>query len=288
MSDLSTYKAAHNYICQLLAELYEPSECKAIADIVLQSTLSVSTLDIVLKRVPLLDSAHQIHIQDIVIRLRQGQPLQYILGETEFLGHKFIVGSGVLIPRPETEELVDWISKSHSAFNGQLLDIGCGSGCISISLAILLPYATISALDVSEIALEYTKQNATLNKVNITTINDNILNPTIASKQKYNIIVSNPPYVLHSEKPLMHQNVLANEPHLALFVEDNNPLIFYTAIADFALNHLSENGWLYFEINEQKGKDTMEMLYSKGFSNINLRKDLNNKDRMIRAQFIIE
>jgi len=285
MSNLTTYKDAHNYICQSLSTIYTESEASAIATITLQTTLNASRLDILMNRVSELNVSQQSLIQIITERLTKKEPLQYILGETEFMGHRFSVGSGVLIPRPETEELVHWISSTHKNFNGQLLDIGCGSGCIAISLALALPQAKVTALDVSETAIHYTKKNAEANNVSIGTIQASILQSKEISKEfKFDIIVSNPPYVLESEKTQMHHNVLDNEPHLALFVEDTEPLLFYTAIADFAIAHLTPNGWLYFEINEQKGQEMIAMLHSKNFKNIELRQDINGKDRMIAAQ----
>lgn len=287
MSELQSYKEAHSYICQQLTSLYELSEAVAIADLALQSILSVSKLEVLMGRASDLSVDQQNSVRSIALRLKNGEPIQYILGETEFFGHLFKVGAGVLIPRPETEELVDWICTSHRQFSGKLLDIGCGSGCIAVSLASAFSNANVTAVDVSDFALRYTAQNADLNNVTINILQEDILNPSpVLSNERFDIIVSNPPYVLASEKQLMHKNVLDNEPHLALFVDDTDSLLFYNVISDLAKSHLNLGGWLYFEINEQKGNETVEMLNNKGFVNIELRKDLNGKDRMVAAELL--
>lgn len=287
MNELQSYKEAHRFICQQLTSIYEQSEAIAIADLALQAILSVSKLDVLMGRVNYLSVNQQNSVRDVALRLKNGEPIQYILGETEFFGHPFKVGAGVLIPRPETEELVDWISASHRQFSGKLLDIGCGSGCIAVSLALTFSNANVTAIDVSDVALWYTAQNADLNNVTVNVVKADILNSiSVLIDERFDIIVSNPPYVLASEKQLMHKNVLDNEPHLALFVDDTDSLLFYNAIADFAKSHLNLGGWLYFEINEQKGTEMIKMLNNKGFVNVELRKDLNGKDRMVAAQLL--
>lgn len=228
---------------------------------------------------------------NILGELKTGKPLQYIIGETEFYGLNFKVNPSVLIPRPETEELVDWIISdlrhSKTPIKGlKIIDIGTGSGCISISLKQNLPEAQLYALDVSHEALDVSKQNAVLNQTEVNFIQGDILN--LLSKElkdkKFGIIVSNPPYVTEAEKLQMQPNVLEHEPHLALFVPNDDSLIFYRAIADFALKHSDKNGYLYLEINENLGEETVQLLKQMGFKNIELRQDLNGKDRMIRSQ----
>jgi len=226
--------------------------------------------------------------------LKQQKPIQYILGETEFYGLQFNVNENVLIPRPETEELVDWIIKD-SKFKSQnsepikILDIGTGSGCIAISLAKHLPEAQVFAVDISESALKIAKENADRNGVEVEFIKANILESSlwedVALQQVdfFDIIVSNPPYVRELEKREIKPNVLDNEPHLALFVENDNPLIFYKAITDFAVDKLKSNGSLYFEINQYLGQETKQLLVDFEFNDIQLRKDLNGNDRMLKG-----
>jgi release factor glutamine methyltransferase len=232
-------------------------------------------------------------------RLKNEEPIQYIIGATEFYGFPFLVDKSTLIPRPETEELVEWILLETAKLQSdqvlkslQILDIGTGSGCIPISLAKNLPAATISAIDISADALKIAIKNATLNKVKVDFIEGNVLdlyafNEILKQKPynqvKFDIIVSNPPYVRELEKIEIQNNVLLNEPHLALFVSDENPLLFYDKIADIAKQHLSKNGLLFFEINQYLGEETIKILAEKGFKNIKLRKDLFGNDRMIKA-----
>ncbi|MEO8796210.1 MAG: peptide chain release factor N(5)-glutamine methyltransferase, partial [Daejeonella sp.] len=225
----------------------------------------------------------------ILDELKTGKPLQYILGETEFYDLPFKVNPSVLIPRPETEELVDWIIKdllSRKQTKPEILDIGTGSGCIPIALKKNIPEAKVSAIDISGAALETAIKNSVLNKVEVKFHLHDILNTESGffNDSEFDIVVSNPPYVTLSEKNLMHQNVLEHEPHLALFVDDNDPLIFYKAITKFASAHLKKDGVLYLEINENLGGETVSLLKGFGFKNVELRKDLPGKDRMIRAE----
>lgn len=219
--------------------------------------------------------------------LKQQKPIQYILGETEFYGLAFKVNEHVLIPRTETEELVEWILKqSDKLKETTILDIGTGSGCIAISLAKHLPKAKIFALDVSEEALHIAEQNARLNGVELEFINKDIFSISkskLNTSFKFDIIVSNPPYVREQEKIYMKANVINNEPHLALFVKDEDPLLFYKAISEFAVHNLSKNGLLFFEINEYLGNDMISLLNNKEFKNIELKQDIFKKDRMIKG-----
>ena len=216
-------------------------------------------------------------IKQIISDLKTNKPIQHIIGEAEFYGLKFKVNEHTLIPRPETEELVKWILEHEFT---SALDIGTGSGCIPIALK-KNKDAEITAIDVSEYALMVAKENAKINEVEINLLLQDILKTT--TLPKVDMIISNPPYVLDKEKELMLANVLGNEPHLALFVPNNNPLLFYKKIADLAYKSLSKNGLLFFEINEQFGKETIAMLSSIGFVDIKLKKDINDKDRMIKA-----
>ena len=223
----------------------------------------------------------------ILSELQQEKPIQYITGEAWFYGLRFEVNENTLIPRPETEELVEFILKETSNFqlpasSLNILDIGTGTGCIPISLKANLSQANVSAIDVSEKALEVAKRNATANKVEINFILTNILEVEDLN-QHFDIIVSNPPYVRNLEKQEIKKNVLDYEPHLALFVEDTDALLFYRKIAQLALENLSPNGLLFFEINQYLGKETVELLENLGFKNIELKKDIYGNNRMIRC-----
>lgn len=232
-------------------------------------------------------------VEEILNRLLQHEPIQHILGETYFYGLKLKVNGSVLIPRPETEELVDWILQktAHQEIRmpdaGQLtlLDIGTGSGCIAIALRKHLSDSKVYAIDISPEALAVAAENARLNEVPIELIELDILQSD-ADKlpAPIAVIVSNPPYITPAEQKEMHPNVLQYEPHSALFVPQNDPLLFYRAIADAGLEILVEEGWLFLEINEYLGKATIDLLDLKGFKNIELKKDLNGKDRMICCQ----
>ncbi len=226
-------------------------------------------------------------------QLEEHKPIQYIIGETEFFGLPFKVNEDVLIPRPETEELVSWIldcysQRSEASHKLNILDIGTGSGCIAIALARNLKNANVFALDVSDKALTVAKMNAALNNAKVEYIKYDILSNCHAQLDaivdKFDIVVSNPPYVRHQEKVLMKPNVVDNEPHLALFVEDDNPLQFYDAIVQFSKYALTTNGQLFFEINEFLGKDTMDLMVKNDFINIELKQDIFRKDRMIKGK----
>ena len=219
--------------------------------------------------------------EEIIKQLKRRKPIQYILKEAHFYGLTFYVDPSVLIPRAETEELVDWILEEvkPTINKGALLDIGTGSGCIAISLKKQLEGWDVYAMDISATALAVARQNADKNNVQVEFIEADVL--TYSGGQQFTVIVSNPPYVKEDEKQAMHANVLDNEPHSALFVSNHDPLVFYKAIADLALKNLERGGYLFFEINEYLGKETIAMLRDKGFNNIVLRKDMQGKDRMI-------
>ncbi|GGI58413.1 peptide chain release factor N(5)-glutamine methyltransferase [Winogradskyella haliclonae] len=223
--------------------------------------------------------------------LKQQKPIQYIIGETEFYGLKLKVSEDVLIPRQETEELVDWIIKSASSYKRndplKILDVGTGSGCIAISLAKKFSEANVYALDVSQKAIKIARENAESNNTKISFLEADILDSTSWNSEfkdlEFDIIVSNPPYVRNLEKVDIQSNVIDNEPHLALFVDDDNPLVFYKAITDFAVNNLKQKGQLYFEINQYLGNETKQLLIDANFDNVELRKDLNGNDRMLKG-----
>ncbi len=274
-----------NLLQQITA--YESPEAKEIVFWLMDFYLGLRKIDI------LSDKSFEKAIDwaTITERLNNNEPIQYILGETEFYGRRFLVNDSVLIPRPETEELVKYVvDKSKvlpigEGWEGFLLDIGTGSGCIAISLAKELPNFKVTAYDISEKALETAKTNAELNKADVTFEKVDILKHTFTHLHihSFNIIVSNPPYVTKQEIDRMQKNVLDFEPHLALFVEDSEPLIFYEAIANFAFNNLTENGLVAVEINEALGEETAEVFRRKGFSEVEIIKDIHQKDRFVSA-----
>ena len=266
-----------SYFRQELSTVADKREITSLYYISMQDILAYNRSDCIINFNQVLNKNQQIKIKQIVAELKKHKPIQYILGKTEFYGLKIKVNEQTLIPRPETEQLVDWILKENFV---TALDIGTGSGCIPIALAKHTD-AKVLAIDVSEDALLIAEENAKNNEVEIDFIHQDILQTN--SLQKVDLIVSNPPYVLESEKGKMQVNVLDYEPELALFVEDKNPLIFYKKIASLAFNFLNENGKLFFEINAKFGEETIEMLANIGFVNIELKKDMNDKDRMIKA-----
>lgn len=269
-----------------LKALYNSNEIESITLLTINEIVNLSKANIKAfpEREITLDQSGQ--FENILVQLQTGKPIQYIFGHTEFYGLKFMVNSSVLIPRPETEELVDWIISSTGNNKYDILDIGTGSGCIAISLKKNLPGAQISALDISAGALQTAKENARLNTADINFIQADILNIKYGIKNpKYGIIVSNPPYVTLTDKAQMHINVTDFEPHTALFVPENDPLLFYKAVADYAGNNLANNGLLFLEINETYGPETIALLAEKGFTNIELKKDMSDKPRMIKAIF---
>ncbi|GAB3930523.1 peptide chain release factor N(5)-glutamine methyltransferase [Mucilaginibacter myungsuensis] len=268
-----------------LGDIYNASEAEALTLLVLSEILDISKASLKAFPEKELTDRQSAKFEGILTELNTGKPVQYILGQTEFYGLPFNVNPSVLIPRPETEELVDWIlTGAKTSSPKTILDIGTGSGCIAISLKKSLRDADTFAIDISPTALATASSNAELNEVDINFIQADILNfDRSVQLSKFDIIVSNPPYVTGIDKQQMHNNVTDFEPHVALFVPNNDPLLFYKAIADFALEYLRPNGQLYFEINENYGSETADMLSSKGFVDIELRKDLPGRDRMIKA-----
>lgn len=267
-------------LSEALTDLYSKEEINSLYFTLVEHYTELTKVDALTQPNYVLSSQKQKMLKKCITELADSKPIQYILGETVFFGNRFFVNEDVLIPRQETEELIAWILENtpeNQPFS--LIDIGTGSGCIAISIAKERPKAHISALDISEKALAIAKQNALINHANICWIHQNILT-TNQLPEKYDFIVSNPPYVRHSEKKEIHPNVLLHEPHLALFVSDENPLLFYEKIATLAQKHLNENGKLFFEINQYLSKETQELLEQIGFENTQLRKDLNGNYRM--------
>ena len=280
-------KEYRSYFIHELTPIFDEGEAESFFYLILENKHELKRIDLALQP-NLTFSADQIKVWNIILeQLKQEIPIQYLLGKTSFYGLDFDVNPAVLIPRPETEELVDWIIKSNVAAQAskiiKILDIGTGSGCIAISLAKNIPDAQVFAIDVSAEALATAQKNAEINEVQVTFINKNILETT-ELEQEFDIIVSNPPYVRNLEKEEIKKNVLDNEPHLALFVEDNDALIFYRKIAELAQKNLSENGQLFFEINQYLGQEMFELLEKMNFKNIELRKDIYGNDRMMRGE----
>ncbi|QNM86809.1 peptide chain release factor N(5)-glutamine methyltransferase [Polaribacter pectinis] len=280
-----TLKEFKIFFSEELSDIYPQTEIESFFFILVEDKFQLQRIDTVIKPDFLITDQYLSELKNITKRLQKEEPLQYILGKTEFYGLRFFVDKNTLIPRPETEELVAWAlleSKKLSNNKLNILDIGTGTGCIPISLAKNLENVTISAVDISSEALKIAKRNAVLNNVEI---DFNELDILEAKKlpQQFNIIISNPPYVRELEKVEIKNNVLENEPHLALFVDDKNPLIFYKKIADLAKKHLTKDGLLFFEINQYLSTETVAMLVEKGFKNIELKKDYFGNNRMIKA-----
>ena len=272
---------------QELSPIYDAGEAESFFYLILEEKHQLKRIDLALNP-NLTFSNEEIQLWNTILKqLQQEIPIQYLLGKTSFYGLNFDVNPSVLIPRPETEELVEWIIGDcfvpRNDKDLKILDIGTGSGCIAISLAKNIPNAQVFAIDVSESALATAKKNAQINKVNVTFIQKNILE-TDDLEQQFDIIVSNPPYVRKLEKQEIKKNVLDNEPHLALFVEDNDALLFYKKIAELAQKNLSQNGQLFFEINQYLGKEMIDLLEKMSFKNIELRQDIYGNDRMIKAE----
>ena len=280
-------KYKDNFIKSLLP-FYDEIEAESFFYLILDNKHQLRRIDLALDVNKEFSENDISYWNTVLEKLKTQIPIQYILGTTYFYGLEFTVDENVLIPRPETEELVDWIIKLNSRIsnnkNIKILDIGTGSGCIAISLANNIPDSEVFAIDISEKALDVAKKNAILNKVPVTMLHKNILETTDLN-QKFDIIVSNPPYVRNIEKSEIKPNVLDNEPHLALFVSDAEPLIFYKKIAELAAANLKINGQLFFEINQYLGKETQDLLKSIGLKNIELRKDIYGNDRMIACNF---
>jgi len=281
-------KEYKSHFIKALLPFYDEMEAESFFFLLLENKHQLKRIDLALDVDIEFSETDISNWNAILEKLKIQIPIQYIIGTTHFYGLEFIVDGNVLIPRPETEELVDWIVKLNSKLSKtkalKILDIGTGSGCIAISLAKNIPNSEVFAIDVSEKALAVAEKNAILNKVPVTFLHKNILETNDLSR-KFDIIVSNPPYVRNLEKAEIKPNVLDNEPHLALFVPDNDPLIFYKKIAELAAANLNPNGQLFFEINQYLGKETQELLESIGLKNIELRKDIYGNDRMIACNF---
>lgn len=289
---LKTFKSK---LLQELSAIYDEKEIESFFYLLLESYHGEKRIDLALNPEMEMDASQLVKWESALSELKNQKPIQYIIGETEFYGLPFLVNENTLIPRPETEELVEWIivESSKSAVESlKILDIGTGSGCIAISLAKNLPNAEVFAVDVSEKALAVAQKNAENNKVKVNFVNADILSVTNLNElptsnfelpTHFDIIVSNPPYVRNLEKAEIKPNVLEFEPHLALFVEDTDALLFYRKIAHLASKNLAQNGKLFFEINQYLGKETVGLLENLGFKSIELKKDIYGNNRMIQS-----
>jgi len=275
MKNIKEYLSAH------LSQIYSADEIRILQSIILENLTSLPLTEILKDDKFALTDSQIIEFQQIVERLKNHEPIQYIFGKTNFYGLEFIVNQKVLIPRPETEELVEWILQENTA--AKTLDIGTGSGCISVTLAVKNPKFQLWALDFSKEALNVARQNAKKHNVKINFLENDILQiPKF--EQKWDIIVSNPPYISKNEQLTMQKNVIDFEPHEALFVPDENPLIFYEKILQFAKNQLVKNGKVYFEINQNHANQIKQLFKKFGFKNIILKKDISLNNRMIRGE----
>ncbi len=276
-----------NHFRIALSELYPLEEVQSFFNILSEKYLKLSRTEIALNpQLEILKEDFE-KFESTIVRLKNSEPIQYIIGDTEFCGLPFKVNQYTLIPRPETEELVDFIISdqmliTHNSPLITILDVGTGSGCIAISLAKNISKANISALDISEEALKMAKENALINKVKVNFFQADILKIKTLP-QRYDVIVSNPPYVRELEKSLMQQNVLKYEPESALFVSDEDPLLFYRVISLLAKDYLKPSGKLFFEINEYLADDMFSLLKTEGFQNIELKKDIFGKSRMLKC-----
>lgn len=285
---METVKEAYNQFKAQLASLYSAQEADAMASLVLSDLTGYSKAKLKAFADDRISQEHQLQLHQILKELATGKPVQYVLDHADFYGLDFKLTPATLIPRPETEELVHWVLETLSDVNQPtVLDIGTGSGCIPITIKHQMPDSKVFAIDISSDALTVAIDNARMNEVEVTFVEADILNMQAEEieKQNYQVIISNPPYVTETDKLQMHKNVTEFEPHTALFVPDINPLLFYIAITDFAATHLTKGGFLFFEINESYGTETIEMMKQKGFVNAELRQDLMGRDRMIRAEW---
>lgn len=272
----------------VLKGLYEEREATLMSEMVFEKLTGLARIQQLLEKNKTIENAQMQQLEVWKKELLQHRPIQYVLGESWFMGMPFFVKEGVLIPRPETEELVHWILETMDGKTGNVLDIGTGSGCIAISIAKNNPNLNVSAIDKSLDALEIAKKNSQLLNTSVTFQQRDILSVSENDfAEKWDLIVSNPPYITENERKDMSDNVLEFEPEMALFVPNTDPLLFYRKIAEIATIILHSGGYLFFEINEKFGKETVDLLSLLGFKDIVLKKDLQGKDRMVKALWLV-
>jgi len=271
------------YIENELKGKYPASEIEGFKRVIFESVCGWDFTQQVLNRPTEISPSRFQKIREIVDRLKKDEPIQYITGSATFCGLKLTVNRSVLIPRPETEELVMWIEKDNLQTNPDILDIGTGSGCIALALKQMIERATVTGVDISLKAIETAMENAGLNGLDVNFQQADVLQWEHYDWDTYDVVVSNPPYVRETEKKLMHQNVVQYEPPGALYVPDEDPLIFYRRIAELAGKKLNDAGLFYLEINEELGPAMLDLMSDFGFRNIEIKKDLNSKPRMLRC-----
>jgi len=281
--NIQTIKDIRFLLASELKEIYGQPEIGAYTNIIIKTTIDISRLHQPYSPEQTVTIEQAKRVIEICNELKTGKPIQYILGETSFYDCIIRVNNSTLIPRPETEELVDLIIRENREYQGGIIDIGTGSGCIAIALAANIPGSVITGIDISDKAISLAQENALLNNVAVSFLQSDIFNFDPATVNKAGIIVSNPPYVTISEKTYMSKNVLAFEPQSALFVPDSNPLIYYNAILKIAENILLPDGRVYFEINETMGQSMLHLIESFGYSLIEIMSDINGKERIIKA-----
>ncbi len=275
-------RSIYPYFQEKLENLYSTSEIKHLTNLALEFVLNLSRTDLLLAQDQAVSESELLRFREIVNELQKGKPIQYILGEAEFCGLNIQVNEHVLIPRPETEELVERIRKEVELADN-ILDVGTGSGCIPLALKSYFPDAKVSGVDVSELALEVARKNSETLGLDVLFLKEDILNPKMEFEQTFDLIVSNPPYVLESDKKEMEQNVLEYEPHLALFVEDSDPLLFYRTILSFSEKNLKNGGRLYFEIHEEYAIQIKQLFLESGFSSAEIHQDFYGKERIVKG-----
>ena len=281
--NIQTIKDIRSYLIRELEGIYPEPEINAIANIIIKSVFDLANLHHIYISDQVVNNVQAGIIINICSELKTGKPIQYVLGETTFYDCIIRLNSATMIPRPETEELVDLIIRENREYTGNIIDFGTGSGCIAVALAANLPGAVVTGTDISVEALGIAAENAMLNKVNVSFLKDDIFSFDPLIFNKAGIIVCNPPYIRNSEKHLMNKNVLEFEPHTALFVTDSDPLVYYNAILNKAIKILATGGKCYFEINEAMGKSVVSLLKSFRYNDIQIVNDINGKERIIKG-----
>ena len=282
MEKIQSIQDAMHYLYHELIKIYPEHETSSLIEIVMNHVVKITKTELRINSNRELNAQQKKSIQTIARQLSSYVPIQQVLGKSEFYNTTLMINKQVMIPRQETEELVDWIISEESTGRQAILDIGTGSGCIAIALSKNLPASRVAALDYKQEILTLVSKNAAFNNVSLQLILEDITKQPLLP-DSYDLIVSNPPYVRESEKRHMLPNVLDHEPHKALFVTDEDPLMYYRTILMVAQKHLHKNGRIYLEINENLAGETIRLLEQNGYKRIELKKDLNNKDRMIKA-----
>ncbi len=281
--NLRTIKDIRSYMIKELISIYSEPEINALSTITIKTLLGISRLHSLAQPGDPVTKNKADEIINVCNELKKRKPIQYILGKTDFYNCVIKVNPDMMIPRPETEELVDLIIKENRGYNGEILDVGCGSGCIAIALAVNLPGTKVTGIDICEGAIKISEENALINNVSVKFLVTDIFNHNPKLPSTAGIIVSNPPYIMESEKADMALNVLNFEPHMALFVPDSDPLLYYKEILKMSGKNLTAGGKIYFEINEAMGIQMTELLKSSGFSSVEVIRDINGKNRIIKG-----